>query len=68
MTFSMIKDRFLLIATGIGFAALMFVVFPLITGYTDIIFTVFFVVMFLADRQEINRLRAEVKQLKSKLK
>jgi len=68
MTFSFIKDKFLLIVTGIGFAALMFVVSPLITDYIGIVFIVIVVVMLFADRLEINRLRAEIKQLKSQLK
>jgi len=67
MISSFIKDKFLLIVTGILFVALMLVVSPLVAEYMDIIFIVFFVVMFFADRQEIKRLKAEVKQLKSKL-
>jgi len=67
MTFTLIKDKFLLVITGIGFVALMFVVSPLIIDYIDIVFIVIVFAVLFADRREINRLRAEVKQLKSQL-
>ena len=66
MTFEFIKDKFLLIIAGLGFAAFAFIGSPLITEYIDVYFIVIIVVMFCVDRLEIRKLKAEIKQLKSR--
>ena len=53
-------------AIGSAFAAFAFIDSPLITEYIDVYFIVIIVVMFCVDRLEIRKLKAEIKQLKSK--
>jgi len=66
MTSGFIKDKFLLIIVGLGFAVFAFISSPLITEYIDVYFIVIIVVMFCVDRLQIRKLKAEIKQLKSK--
>ncbi|CAM3232073.1 hypothetical protein [Moritella viscosa] len=51
---------------GLGFATFAFIVSPLITEYIDVYFIVIIVVVFCVDWLEIRKLKAEIKQLKSK--
>jgi len=50
----------------LGFATFAFIVSTLITEYIDVYFIVIIVVVFCVDWLEIRKLKAEIKQLKSK--